>query len=115
MGRLAKVQASARAASAGHPEGVALWRVAGLALVVLALLIALTAPAARGVAAAPGDRIRVTWLDVPDHALDAIVDVQEAPDGTLYAAGVTNDDWAAGADLLLLKGRPATAGSWPRQ
>jgi hypothetical protein len=91
-------------------------RVSIAALAVLALLILLSAPAARGVTPVSGDQLWVDSLDGPDHALDGIVDVVEAPNGSLYAAGGTNDDWASGAELLLLKQRPsAGAGSWTLQ
>ena len=69
-------------------------RITFAAFTVLALLILLSAPAARGAAPVSGDRLWVNWLDGPDHTLDGIVDVAEAPNGSLYAAGVTNDDWA---------------------
>jgi hypothetical protein len=106
--------ATDRRPAAGCPAtGATLWRPAVFALAVLTLLILCTAPAARGVAAGPGDQVWINWLDGPDHTLDAITQVAEAPDGSLYAFGVTNDDWAAGADLLLVKQTPsAGTGSW---
>jgi hypothetical protein len=98
--------------AATRAVGVALFRAAGVSLAVLALLILLAAPAARGAAAGPGDYLWINWLDGPDHASDAIADVAEAPNGSLYAAGVVNDDWGSGADFLLMKDKVASPGSW---
>ncbi len=99
-----------------HPWAASPWlRALAFALVVLALLVLLTAPAARGAAAGPGDSLWIHWLDGTDHTLDAAYHVAEAPDGSLYAAGVTNDDWNAAADILLVRKTPSGgAGSWSR-
>ncbi len=87
-------------------------RLCGFALVLLTLLLLLTAPAARGVAAGPGDCLWMSWLDGPDHTLDAVTSVAEAPDGSLYAAGVANDDWGTAADILVIKRTPNGTGGW---
>jgi hypothetical protein len=110
--------AASSTAQAGHahPWAASPWlRVWAFALCVLALLVLLSAPAARGAAAGPGDSLWIHWLDGTDHTLDAAYRVAEAPDGSLYAAGVTNDNWDTAADILLIRQTPSSGtGSWSR-
>lgn len=99
-----------------HPWAASPWlRLWAFALGVLALLVLLTAPAARGAAAGPGDSLWIHWLDGTDRTLDAAYHVAEAADGSLYAAGVTNDNWDTAADILLIRNTPSGGtGSWSR-
>jgi hypothetical protein len=51
--------------------------------------------------------------DSPAHALDAITAVAPGPNGSMYAAADMGDDWAAGADLVMYRFRPAFGKSGP--
>lgn len=80
---------------------------------ILGLMVVFVMPASV-MAAVPGDALWIDWVDGADHALDSIATVAEAPDGSLYAAGVTDDDWSTGGDMLLIRKTPNGAGDWSR-
>jgi hypothetical protein len=69
--------------------------------------------AASAMSAASG---HLSWWyteDSPAHALDAITAVAPGPNGSMYAAADMGDDWAAGADLVMYRFRPAFGKSGP--
>ncbi len=97
----------ARPGVLGWSSRLRLGTVLACALGLLLSSVLLTAPVANGLSPTSGDRLWMYLLDGAGHGYDAITNVAAARDGSLYAAGIANDDGAGGADILLVKNTPS--------